>query len=370
MEMLVAIGAIAIFAWFIVGGAIRLSTEKVEVGVVPEPSDEKLNVTTRREKSETVTGPEVYRICYLRGMDVHDLQMIETDPDAMKRVRSAFEKDIQTRGNSGRSRNEIFADAMQHEHEYTLKDSVVRVVLMWAKNHSLAQFSSVSNIFDEEYLHLSRRLPEQVVNTIYDLETVTAERAFMEGPVITRIPDAVFRLPNLKTLIMGRGGYPELFNVQLENVPPAIAEAKKLESLHLQHCGLSELPSYIFTASLRELKIGGNDIKIIPNAIGKATNLEMLTAWMNDLEYISAEIGNLRKLKRIDIWGSKRLRLPESIVNLGKMDSLFIADAQGLTAAQFEWLRSNGMSEEVIRADPNRKAAHGIQRDLDEDIPF
>lgn len=370
MEALVAIGVIAIIGWLVISGGIRLF--KKASGSTPvsahQPQGQESYERHRRAPSGEVNGPEVYRICKENGMDVHDLQMIELDAVAMKRVRDDFYTRVQGYENSGQTRSEIFADAMLYEHKCILKDDVVRVVLMWAKRHGIAQFSPITDMISDEHLHQRRLLPQQVVNAVYELDTVNAARGYMEEPVIQNIPDAVFQLPNLKTLIMGQGGYPELFHVELKEIPRAIEEATNLESLHFQHCGLTELPSYIFIPSLRELKIGGNDIKIIPDAISKAKNLEMLTAWMNDLEYISAEIGNLKKLKRIDIWGSERLRLPDSIVNLGKMDYLFIADAKDLTPAHVEWLRSNGMREEAIFHQPSRKPAPVL--DEDDDLPF
>ncbi|MBQ2262995.1 MAG: leucine-rich repeat domain-containing protein [Loktanella sp.] len=303
-------------------------------------------------------------------MDVHDISGIEFDPEALKRVRTQFERKVQDGENFSQTLSELFADAILQEHQLILKDNLVRVVLIWAKKHKIAQFSEFISMMSDEYLTQRRVLPNHVLDKIYALETVSAARSFMEEPVIKYIPDAVFQLPNLKTLVMGRGGYEELYNVKLEMIPPAITEAKNLASLHLQHCGLTELPAYLFTPSLRQLKIGANDIKIIPDAIGKAVNLEMLTAWGNDLEYISSEIGSLKKLKRIDIWGSNRLILPESIVNLGDMEYVFIADAKGLTPAQVTWLRKNGMPEEAIFPKLRSYAEQPDNNLSDDDLPF
>lgn len=68
----------------------------------------------------------------------------------------------------------------------------------------------------------------------------------------------------------------------------------------------------------------------------------MLTVWMNDLEYVSESIGYLKNLKRLDLMSNPRLKLPNSIINLGDMEEMYIdEDLPGLTQEQLAWMKKN-----------------------------
>ncbi|WP_417276515.1 leucine-rich repeat domain-containing protein [Castellaniella sp.] len=190
-------------------------------------------------------------------------------------------------------------------------------------------------------------ISEDDIEEIYGIKALSAQTGFNTaiGCPITYVPDEVFTLPDLECLYFGDPRSADFFSVELKGIPENIQQAKKLKSLHLQYCGLTELPRHIFTPWLEELKIGGNNIKIIPDGIENATSLRMLTAWMNDLEYVSEKIGTLRHLKRIDFISNPNLRLPRSIVNLGKMEEIYIdKNLPDLTPGQRAWLKENNVS--------------------------
>ncbi|RZU28890.1 leucine-rich repeat domain-containing protein [Edaphobacter modestus] len=86
----------------------------------------------------------------------------------------------------------------------------------------------------------------------------------------------------------------------------------------------------------------GNRIRIIPDSIGCAKSLRMLTAWANDLEYVSEKIGDLKNLKRLDLCINPGLKLPNSIINLGVMEEMYIDEnLPGLTSEQRAWIKRN-----------------------------
>lgn len=225
------------------------------------------------------------------------------------------------------------------------KRRIVRSVVDWGLRFGLSQFRG--------YAH---SLSDDEVDEVFSLKKLSAARGYGSEEAITFIPDEVFLLPKLECLTLGKAGYPELYNVELATIPRAIGNSTSLKYLHLQYCGLNDLPSHTFTPVLKELKLGGNDIKIIPDGISRARSLTMLTAWMNDLEYISEEIGVLTNLKRVDLSGNPRLRLPHSIVNLGDMKELLIdEDLSGLTSEQTDWIQKNNYTLADDDAGPERE---------------
>lgn len=285
-------------------------------------------------------GREIYSLCKAKGMDVSDIHSVEYDPRAMALVKDRLTRITATGRSSDRARNEIIADCMHAIWQRQEKSLVAYVVINWGIDHGLPQFKYFTNRFTKgDPLSIS----EDDIEKVYGLKTLSAQVGFFgrKDPT-TYIPDEVFMLPNLECLYFGVGGYPENFSVNLKGIPESIQKAKKLKSLHLQYCGLTELPRHIFTPWLEELKIGGNNIKIIPDGIENAKSLRMLTAWGNDLEYISEKIGTLKSLVRIDLTGNPNLRLPKSIVNLGEMEEMYIdEDLPDLTPEQLAWLKKN-----------------------------
>lgn len=291
-------------------------------------------------------GVEIYSICKSKGMNVHDIHSVEHDPRAVAWVKERISEIKASGQNVGRSRNDLIASCVHEAWRRKEKAYIVYVVMKWGVKHRLPQFGSFINSFTEgDPFSLS----DDDIDSVYNLKVLSAEIglfafAGMSGEIvpITSIPDEVFMLPELECLYFGEGGYSEKFAVELESIPDSIKNAKKLKFLHLQHCGLKELPRHIFTPWLEELKLGGNEIKIIPDGIESAKSLRMLTAWMNNLEYISEEIGGLKNLKRLDLTSNPRLKLPNSIINLGNMEEMYIDESlPSLTKEQLAWMEKN-----------------------------
>jgi hypothetical protein len=299
---------------------------------------------------------EIYSLCKSKGMDVNDIRSVEFDLRAMAWVKERLSALNRSPHSVGQPRNALIANCVYDAWKRKEKSFVVYAVMNWGVTHGLPQFVEFLNSFTKgDPFSIS----DDDMEKVYNLETLSAEVGiFGRDKPITSIPDAVFRLPKLERLYFGKGGYPEYFSVALEGIPESIKEARSLKYLHLQHCGLKELPRQIFTPWLEELKIGGNDIKIIPDSIGCAKSLRMLTAWNNDLEYISEKIGDLKNLKRLDLGQNPCLKLPNSIIKLGEMEDIYIDEnLPGLTSEQRAWIKRN-MYRDVRETESN------------EDIPF
>ena len=284
---------------------------------------------------------EIFSLCKAKGMDLSDIHSVEYDPKAMALVKESFSKITAAGRRSDRARNEIIADCMHAIWQRKEKSFVAYVVINWGIDHGLPQFEHFTNRFTKgEPLSLS----EDDIEEVYGLETLDAEVGwtYYTWEPISYIPDEVFMLPNLECLYVGWNGPQQDLTIQLQRIPESIQQARKLKSLRLQYCGLTELPRHIFIPSLQDLSISNNNIKIIPDGIENATSLRVLSACMNDLEYVSEKIGTLKSLKHIDLLWNPNLRLPKSIVNLGKMEELYTdEDLPDLTQEQMAWLKEN-----------------------------
>jgi hypothetical protein len=75
-----------------------------------------------------------------------------------------------------------------------------------------------------------------------------------------------------------------------------------------------------------------DSLRIIPDAIGRLTNIRYLNLNFNEIEHISEEIGNCTALVMIELVGNKLKRLPESLGNLRNLETL------ELRANQLEYL--------------------------------
>ena len=271
---------------------------------------------------------------------MYDIHSVEHDPRAVAWVKERISEIKSSGQNVGRSRNDLIASCMYDAWRRKEKARIVGVIMNWGVKHGLHQFGGFINSFTKgDPFSIS----DDDIDSVYNLKVLSAEVGiFGTGVPITSIPDEVFMLPKLECLYFGKGGYPEYFAVELDGIPDSIKNAKNLKFLHLQYCGLKELPRHIFTPWLEELKLGGNDIKIIPDSIESATSLRMLTVWMNDLEYISEKIGGLKNLKRLDLLSNSHLKLPNSIINLGDMEEMYIDEGlPSLTQEQLVWMKKN-----------------------------
>lgn len=280
---------------------------------------------TRAASSDST---EVYRLCHDRGMSFEDIQRVELQPRVMAWAKARFQELL----SSGRSsRTELMAQAVHEAWGRLKQDELCLTLIHWGH---------IGRAKDGHTFHFRLKdpstfpiVPDEIVAEIYALTSIWADGA-------NTLPDEIFDLPELEILYMGRAGYPEISG-PLPPIPANIATCKTLKILHLQNCEIEEIPDAIFTPWLEELKLGGNRLKYIPDSISRATSLRLLTAWLNELEYVSPAIGELKCLRSIDFTGNRDLRLPESIVNLGKMENIWLDRDIALSDNQKAWLHEN-----------------------------
>lgn len=101
------------------------------------------------------------------------------------------------------------------------------------------------------------------------------------------------------------------------------------QSLNLSRKGLDQIPDYVMEdTTIRVLKLYGNSIDSIPDAIRGMHNLEKLYIGKNDLVYISPEIGNLKKLNFFSAQYNELKELPDSMMNCTSLEQLILNQNQ------------------------------------------
>lgn len=134
-----------------------------------------------------------------------------------------------------------------------------------------------------------------------------------------------YYLLHTNSLIIGSATMPEWRPDKTVDVPASIGYLTNLETLGLINRNIGSLPNSLRNLkSLKELKLGGNQLKIIPPAVFTLIALEILTLWSNDIEDIPSEIGRLRNLKGLDLSHNCFTKLPSTIVNLTKLEKFYM----------------------------------------------
>ena len=85
---------------------------------------------------------------------------------------------------------------------------------------------------------------------------------------------------------------------------------------------LAKLCTFTFVT---ELNLGGNDIAVVPDAIGALTNLKFLDLGTNKIATLPASIGRLTALETLYLGGNKLTAVPASIGSLTALTTLSLS---------------------------------------------
>lgn len=125
---------------------------------------------------------------------------------------------------------------------------------------------------------------------------------------LTEVPDALFKLKNLKRL--------NLADNMIEKISPYCDCWEKMEVLNFSRNRLKALPDFVTKMSkLRKLFVNGNQLDFdgIPAGMGKLLQLEVFHAAYNNLELIPEGLCRCVKLKKIKLNNNRLVTLPESV---------------------------------------------------------
>jgi|GEM_PF-5645789 len=132
-------------------------------------------------------------------------------------------------------------------------------------------------------------------------------------------PLIVQKLPNLRSLVLDNNPLGTL---------PSMEGLKKLFSLQLDNCDLTNLDGIKFPESLSILRLNDNKLTAEPNGIWDLPNLSTLYLDNNKLHALSPRVGALTKLFSLGLSGNHLIALPNELGNLSDLEELHVANNQ------------------------------------------
>ncbi|MEH2128960.1 leucine-rich repeat domain-containing protein [Nostoc sp.] len=169
----------------------------------------------------------------------------------------------------------------------------------------------------------------------------------LDNNQLTELPEAIASLTGLQLL--------DLHNNQLTELPEAIASLTGLQKLDLDNNQLTELPEVIASLTgLQRLYLRNNQLIELPEAIASLTGLQQLFLQNNQLTQLPEAIASLTGLQVLDLDNNQLIELPEAIASLTGLQKLYLNNNQlielpkkitFLTGLQTLFLSDNQLTE-------------------------
>ncbi|KNC80416.1 hypothetical protein SARC_07223 [Sphaeroforma arctica JP610] len=204
----------------------------------------------------------------------------------------------------------------------SVRDVHTVVELNLRRNH-LQSFTGLSRFTSLKVLHLASNKLESLDIRVCELSSL--EHLFLSDNLLESLPDEIGQLVNLKVL--------RLCQNRLKSIPDAIAKCTQLQTLSLGSIfggnNLRVLPDAMCSLpELVELDVSRNDIEYLPRNIGDLPKLSILKAAHNKLRRIPPSIGQLEQLSSLDLAHNALRSLPAALGSLNKMAMLNVQDNQ------------------------------------------
>ncbi len=149
---------------------------------------------------------------------------------------------------------------------------------------------------------------------------------------LTEIPEAVFELTHLRTLILGKKYAPTEDTTnrnKINYLPIEMSQLKHLEGLGLSFNDFGEFPSVITNLPrLQTLMLNGNPLGVLSSEISKVRHLRILSLGNTGLIELPEEIGELRRLKILGLAHNQLQELPETFKHFQFLEQLGLANNQ------------------------------------------
>jgi len=174
--------------------------------------------------------------------------------------------------------------------------------------HTLAQLKNLE-LSGITRLKLSENLTEFPCE-IFDLAD-TLEILDLSNNQLSDLPDDLYRLKKLKILFLS--------NNLFSHLPNCIAKCEHLEMIGFKSNQISEVSENSLPLITRWLILTDNQIKKIPDSIGRLTRLQKLALAGNQLTSLPASMSNCSNLELIRLSANKLEQFPNVLLTLPKL---------------------------------------------------
>lgn len=174
------------------------------------------------------------------------------------------------------------------------------------------EFSSQEN--SEEEIEISMSLEAQSLEEVPTivLESVHLEELSLAENKLKSLPSELANLTKLRKLSVRSN--------LLKALPQSLSQLPHLEVIFAYHNQIQEFPH--LPASIKEVYLGKNQIKVIPVTIEHLIALEWLNIEDNEIQEIHPNISQLSALEYLDLSGNPLQRIPEGVTQLSKLKTL------------------------------------------------
>lgn len=111
---------------------------------------------------------------------------------------------------------------------------------------------------------------------------------------------------------------------EFNSIPQSVSELKKLSHLLITHNQIRELPSELFSISLKALNLNNNQLTSVDPAIRRLSLLQKLALDNNKIKVIPQELFDLVRLKYLSLADNLLRELPPELGNLRELETLIL----------------------------------------------
>lgn len=151
---------------------------------------------------------------------------------------------------------------------------------------------------------------------IFDLAD-SLEILNLTGNALSRLPDDLHRLPNLRVLFCSENAFTEL--------PECLGQCAQLSMIGFKSNRISHVPAAALPPLLRWLILTDNCITELPNELGKRPLLQKLMLAGNHLEHLPQSLAQCKNLELLRIASNRLTRLPDWLLTLPSLTWLAYA---------------------------------------------
>jgi len=152
----------------------------------------------------------------------------------------------------------------------------------------------------------------------------------LSGLGLEELPGEIGKCTQLETLVLGKLDKEKRQWVgnQLTKFPDAVLQLTNLKILNLSHNQITQIPDTLGLSNLTELDLSSNQITSIPEDLGQLSNLTLLDLNYNQITSIPEELGQLSNLTRLDLSRNQITSIPENLGQLSNLTGLHLYDNQ------------------------------------------